>query len=542
LATAKHFAGDGHTRYNEAIAAANAGKPWWEKRYPIDQGVTVANRADFARIDLSPHVVAVGPHRVGSVMPSYSSVDWTEDGVGNPTKMHAHRELITDVLKDRVGFRGFVVSDWEGIHQIPDPSDPGNGGLTAYKVRVGVNAGTDMFMEPYAARQFENLLQAEVTAGRVSQPRVDDAVGRILAKKFELGLFERPYASAQYTDEVGSAQHRAIGRQAAAESQVLLKNSHKALPLRSDANVYVAGRNADNIGNQAGGWTIGWQGESGRTLPGTTILQGIREVAPQAKVTYSADASAPTAGAEVGVVVVGETPYAEGYGDVGGPECGWCSVPQREAKSLSLQPGDKAVIDKVCAKIATCVVLVVSGRPQVLTDQLDKIDALVASWLPGSEGAGVADVLFGRRPFTGRLSMTWPRTEAQVPINVGDANYQPLYPFGWGLSTDSPRSRLADAGDSPDVRAALAAGNWNADGSVKNAPEVLRLVGRALDARRGSDHVSDAIISVARDTAQVAVVEGRAPADWAKLIADADHALLTGDTATAFSLLVRAAT
>jgi beta-glucosidase len=138
--------------------------------------------------------------------------------------------------------------------------------------------------------------------------------------------------------------------------------------------------------------------------------------------------------------------------------------------------------------------------------------------------------------------MTWPRTEAQVPINVGDADYQPQYPFGWGLRTDSPRSRLAaDAGDQSDVRTALAAANWNADGTVKNAPEVLRLLGRALDGRQGSAQASDAIVSVARDAAQAAVVEGRAPADWAKLIADADHALLTGDPAKAFTLLVRAA-
>jgi beta-glucosidase len=135
-------------------------------------------------------------------------------------------------------------------------------------------------------------------------------------------------------------------------------------------------------------------------------------------------------------VVVGETPYSEGYGDVAGPECGWCTTPQQEEKSLSLQAADRAVIDKVCSAIAKCVVLVVSGRTQVLTDQLSKMDALVASWLPGSEGAGVADVLFGRKPFTGRLSVSWPRSEAQVPINVGDRNYDPLFPYGWGLRTD----------------------------------------------------------------------------------------------------------
>jgi beta-glucosidase len=225
-----------------------------------------------------------------------------------------------------------------------------------------------------------------------------------------------------------------------AESQVLLKNAGGLLPLARNAKVYVAGRNADDLGNQAGGWTLTWQGFSGNTgqQPGTTILAGLRQVAPHAKITYSADASAPTAGSDIGVVVVGETPYSEGFGDVGGPRWGYDPADngvQREAKSLDLQPGDQATIDKVCAALPKCVVLVVSGRPQVIGDRLASIDALVASWLPGSEGEGVADVLFGNRPFTGRLPVTWPATAAQEPINVGDANYHPLYPFGWGLRT-----------------------------------------------------------------------------------------------------------
>jgi beta-glucosidase len=549
LATAKHYAGDGDTEYGSAAGD-----------YQIDQGITVTNRADFARIDLAPYVPAVHRHDVGSVMPSFSSVDFTEDGVGNPVKMHAHRPLITDVLKGRLGFDGFVISDWEGIHQIPDPADPTNGGLTAYKVRVGVNAGTDMFMEPFSAKPFEDLLLAEVAAGRVAQRRIDDAVRRILRTKFRLGLFERPSASDANLDRVGSGAHRAVARQAAAESQVLLKNSGGVLPLRRDAKVYVAGRNADNIGNQAGGWTITWQGQSGDHFPGTTILEGIREVAPRAQVTFSADASAPTTGADVGVVVVGETPYSEGFGDVGGPL--WAFDPNdngvpREPKTLSLKDGDKAVIARVCGAIAKCVVLVVSGRTQVLTDQIGQIDALVASWLPGSEGAGVADVLFGRRPFTGRLSMTWPRTEAQVPINVGDARYEPLFPYGWGLRTDSARSRLRAAADAlgghrdpavraalRDVRDALAAANWHGDGSVRRAAIVLRLIGRALAAVERSKvdtaGLADAIVSVARDVAQAAATAGRAPANWARLIADADHALATGRPARAFALLGRA--
>jgi beta-glucosidase len=436
LATAKHYAGDGDTEYNEQIAAENVGKPWFQQRYTIDQGVTVASRRQFAAIDVSPFVPAIRRHDVGSVMPSFSSVDWTEDGVGNPLKMHAHRELIKGWLKGALRFRGFVISDWEGIHQIPDPDLPAEGGLTPYKVRIGANAGIDMFMEPNSAPQFADLLLAEVRAGRVSETRIDDAVRRILRAKFELGLFEHPFASTDNLDEVGSRAHRALARKAVAASQVLLKNDDRALPLEKDADIYVAGRNADNMGNQAGGWTITWQGSTLPDLiPGTTILDGIREVAPRADVTYSIDASAPVTGQDVGVVVVGETPYAEGFGDIGGPECGFCTPQQLEEKSLSLLPADKAVIDKVCAAIETCVVLVVSGRPQVITDQLGEIDALVASWLPGSEGAGVADVLFGRRAFTGRLSMTWPRSEDQVPINVGDRDYDPLFPYGWGLRT-----------------------------------------------------------------------------------------------------------
>ncbi|GAA0502673.1 beta-glucosidase [Paractinoplanes deccanensis] len=469
MATAKHFAGDGDTEYGTGSGD-----------FTIDQGITVTNRADFARINLGPYVSAIR-HDVGSVMPSFSSVDWTEDGVGNPTKMHASRELLTGLLKGRLGFGGLVVSDWEGIHQIPDPS--GAAAPTPLQVRVGVNAGTDLFMEPNTAPQFIQVLTAEIAAGRVSMARVDDAVRRILRAKFELGLFEHPYVTA---GPIGTAAHRALAREAVAESQVLLKNSGDLLPLRPDSSLYVAGRNADDIGNQAGGWTIDWQGRSGDAIPGTTILEGIRSVAPRARVTYSADASAPIAATDIGVVVVGETPYAEGFGDVGAPPWPWGTEPQKEPKLLTLQPGDRAVVDKVCSAVAKCVVLLVSGRPQVITDQLGTIDALVASWLPGSEGAGVADVLFGREPFTGRLPVSWPATVGQVPINVGDKAYNPLYPYGWGLRTG---------------------------------------------ARHGSS------LDGLRDAAQARVVAGRAGAGWAASLAGAAAAEEAGNTAQAAALL-----
>jgi beta-glucosidase len=345
--------------------------------------------------------------------------------------MHANRELITDVLKGSMDFGGFVISDWEGIHQIP--------GDYATQVRTGVNAGIDMMMEPNTAPDFEKTLVAEVQADRVPMSRIDDAVSRILTKKFELGLFEHPFTNRSNIDQIGSPAHHAVARQAVAESQVLLKNGRGVLPLRHDADVYVAGSNANNIGNQAGGWTLTWQGGSTNQIPGTTILDGIRQAASRGRVTFSQDASAPIRRNQVGVVVVGETPYAEGFGDVGGPlwayDPGDKGVP-RPVKDMRISAADRAAIDRVCAAAARCVVVIVSGRPLIIDpQQSEEIGALVAAWLPGSEGAGVADTLFGDRPFTGKLPVTWPRTIDQEPINVGDAEYDPLYPFGYGLRT-----------------------------------------------------------------------------------------------------------
>jgi beta-glucosidase len=418
LATAKHYAGDGDTEYGTGSGD-----------YPIDQGVAVTSRADFWEASLRQYVPAVRRHDVGSVMPSFSSVDWTEDGVGNPIKMHASHELIQGVLKDRIGFDGFVISDWEGIHQIP--------GDWPTQVRTSVNAGIDMAMEPAQWAQFIATLLDEVRAGRVSQARIDDAVARILTKKFELGLFERPFTDRSNLERVGSPAHHALARRAAAESQVLLKNRDRTLPVRDRGAVYVAGSNADNIGNQTGGWTLTWQGGSTNVVPGTTILDGIREHA-RGDVTYSADASAPIPKRAVGIVVVGETPYAEGFGDVFGPR--WAFDPgdngvPRPVQDMQLSAADRTAIDRVCAAATRCVVVVVSGRPLILDRrQLRDVDALVAAWLPGSEGAGVADTLFGARPFTGRLPVTWPRSLGQEPINVGDRPYDPLFAYGHGLT------------------------------------------------------------------------------------------------------------
>jgi beta-glucosidase len=432
LATAKHFAGDGLTTYGTGSNDHTTGN------YPIDQGVDQVDHPTFERLALSPYVPAVREHHVGTVMPSYSDVDWTEDGLGNRINMHGNRDLITGWLKGQQHFDGFVISDYNGIDHI-DPGSP-----FAHRVEAGVNAGIDMFMQPQNFEQFESTLTDLVNSGQVPMARIDDAVRRILTKKFELGLFEHPFTDRRYIGQVGSPAHHALARRAAAESQVLLENHRHVLPLRGRQDVYVAGSNADNIGNQAGGWTLTWQGGSTNVIPGTTILDGIRQDA-RGNVTYSQDASAPISRHATGIVVVGETPYAEGFGDVFGPQWGFDPGDKgvlRPVKDMQISAADKATIDKVCSQAKRCVVVIVSGRPLILDPaQLGEMDALVEAWLPGSEGTGVADTLFGVRPFTGKLPVSWPRTLAQEPINVGDRHYDPLFPYGYGLTTHAGHGR-----------------------------------------------------------------------------------------------------
>ncbi|MFG2772909.1 glycoside hydrolase family 3 N-terminal domain-containing protein [Streptomyces sp. NPDC048350] len=481
LTSAKHFVGDGGTEFGSSTTGS----------YTIDQGVTKVTREELEAVHLAPFAEAV-KRGAGTVMPSYSSLDILGDDQG-PVKMHANAEMINGVLKERMGFDGFVISDWQAIDQIPGdyPSD----------VRTSVNAGLDMIMVPTNYQDFTRTLKDEVTAGRIGQARIDDAVARILTQKFRLGLFEQPYADTSRIGEIGSAGHRAVAREAVAKSQVLLKNAGGVLPLKKSQKVYVAGSNADDIGNQAGGWTISWQGSSGRTTPGTTILEGMRKAAPEAEIAYSKDASAATDGFDVGVVVVGETPYAEGFGDVG------------NGNDLELTAADKAAVDKVCAAM-TCAVLVVSGRPQLIGDRLGVIDALVASWLPGTEGAGVADVLYGARPFTGQLPVTWPKSEAQLPVNVGDAAYDPQFPYGWGLTTLT----AAPSGGDSALRA------------IGVAAKVLQATGHGTSAE------GRALLAKARMIVQEKVGQNVTEAT-AKPFAEADHLLMTGDLTGAVAKL-----
>ena len=268
--------------------------------------------------------------------------------------------------------------------------------------------------------------------------RIDDAVSRILTAKFELGLFEHPLTNRTHLDDVGSAAHRRVARKAVAESQVLLRNQHRTLPLSSRGRVYVSGSNADNLGNQAGGWTLTWQGGSTNVFPGQTILDGIEDAAtvpssspktPQRRCLTVPPGSLSSARRR--------TPRASATSAVrSGPTTPATTACRVRPRRWSCRPPTRPRSRPCARRRASCTVVVVSGRPMVIPpDLLAQIDSLVASWLPGSEGGGVADVLFGRRHFTGKLPVTWPRTVAQEPINLGDADYDPLYAYGWGLST-----------------------------------------------------------------------------------------------------------
>ncbi len=395
VACAKHYAGDGGT------AAGSSANRWgW------DQGDTRVDEATFRKIHLSPYPAAIDAG-VLTIMPSYSS--W------NGVKCSANKYLLTDVLKTEMGFEGFLISDWEAIRQVnPD-----------FKTAIGmcVNAGMDMAMEPNRYREFYTLLKELVEEGTVPMSRIDDAVLRILRVKFAAGLMDEGYEAKgdpSLQAEFGSDEHRALARQAVGESLVLLKNEADTLPLsKSLTRIHVSGRAADNLGMQCGGWTIQWQGQRGEVTPGgTTLLQAIKQAVPgDTKVSYSIDGNGAE-GADVCIVVVGEQPYAEGSGD---------------SRELKLSDEDRNTIARIKATGVPVVTVLFSGRPVIITDELDDSDAFIAAWLPGTEGAGIADVIFGDAKPVGKLSFTWPRSIEQLPINKGDGKTDPLFPFGFGL-------------------------------------------------------------------------------------------------------------
>ncbi len=399
LASVKHYVGDGGTAWGTSTTS----------NYKLDQGVTEVDEATLRQVHLPPYIDAIEAG-ARNIMVSYSSF--------GGMKMHAQKYLITDVLKGEYGFTGFVVSDWGGVDQIS----------TNYYDAVvsAINAGIDMNMVPYDHKRFITTLNKAIANGDIPQERIDDAVRRILRVKFEMGLFERPLPDSSQKALVGSPEHRAVAARAVSQSLVLLKNDNAALPLdKSSSLIFVAGVAANDIGIQSGGWTITWQGSAGEITPGTTILQGIQEkVSSSTTVQYDPAGNFPgTDKADACIVAVGELPYAEGVGD---------------KIDLSLSAADIKLTTDLRPRCDKLVVLLVSGRPMIVTDQLAGWDAFVAAWLPGTEGEGVADVLFGSLPFTGRLPFSWPRNNAQLPFdfaNLPTGEDGPLFPYGYGLTT-----------------------------------------------------------------------------------------------------------
>jgi beta-glucosidase len=385
LADAKHYLGDGGTTDG------------------VNGGTVTGDETALRAIHLPPYRAAVAA-RVGSIMASFST--W------QGTKMHINKTMLTDVLKGELGFGGFIVSDFNGCFQLGLANQDGLGQC--------LNAGIDMFMIygqtiPTMLGYFEALMKA----GTITQTRVDDAVRRIVAVKCELGLFEASgKVDRTLTAEVGSAAHRQVARQAVQESLVLLKNDGAVLPLAKTATVALGGKSADNTGNQCGGWTISWQGASGSVTGATSVRQAFESTIGASQVKFSADGSS-TSGASVGVAVIGETPYAETKGD---------------STDLTVASADVNVVKAMKNAGLKTVVVLISGRPMILDPLLSYADAIVAAWLPGSEGAGITDILFGDAKPSGKLPQTWPRSMAQIPINQGDASYDPLYAYGYGLS------------------------------------------------------------------------------------------------------------
>ena len=463
-ACAKHFLGDGGTTWESG--EHNEGG----RVYKIDRGDTRLTEEEIRRIHLPPYLEAIKAG-VKTVMISFNS--W------NGVQCHGNKFLINDLLKDELGFKGLVVTDWAGIDAIP--------GDYKSDVITSINAGIDMVMVPGSLygnnhyKTFIQFLKEGVQEGSISVSRINDAVFRILSVKYDLGLFETPFAETKYTKLIGSDKHRKLARSAVRKSMVLLKNDNSVLPLKKNVGITVVGSGANNIGIQNGGWTVEWQGRmtpdfkildqdnngsikrsevlyyfkgiydekfdsgaadgffksmdtnsNGRVdkkefdnhsnkssfqPSGTTILDALQNQ-NKGFITYDPLANNISKGNTI-VAVVGEHPYTEGYGDDPG---------------IGLSSLDKEVLKKCYSSGNKVVVVILSGRPLMIENHIQSWHALIAAWLPGMAGEGVADVLFGDYNPTAKLSYTWPKNINQVPINIGDKNYDPLFQFGYGLS------------------------------------------------------------------------------------------------------------
>lgn len=392
LACIKHYIGDGAT-----VGGINEGN--------VTESETVIRQKY-----LPPYIAAINAG-ARTVMVSFNTI--------NGVECHASARWLTEILKNELKFDGIVISDWNGIND----NDPN----FRNAVKIALDAGLDMFMVPDNWRENLTHIKDLVSTGEVPMSRIDDAVRRILRVKFQMGLFEKPYTDRSLMSAFGSDAHRTVAREAVRKSLVLLKNNNNILPLaKTGKRIFVAGKSADNIGLQCGGWTMTWQGMSGNITTGTTILQGIRNVAPGNTITYNQYGTG-AAGNDVAIVVIGETPYAETQGD---------------NQTLELDSTDVTTLQNVKNSGVPMIVILVSGRPMIINNYIDDWSAFVAAWLPGTEGQGVAEVLFGDYNFSGKLPMVWPQTISQVPISPNDGQ-TPLFPFGAGLTYGTVTSPTA---------------------------------------------------------------------------------------------------
>ncbi|NNC74776.1 MAG: glycoside hydrolase family 3 protein [Acidimicrobiia bacterium] len=392
LACAKHYLGDGATTWG-TVARPDSPDWWggWGSNWQIDQGDVLLSERQLRSDHLPPYASAIDAG-VMTVMASYNS--W------HGAKVHGHHGLLTDVLKGELGFTGFVVSDWMGIDQLDADYDT--------SVAASINAGIDMVMVPLEWERFIDSLTRAVAGGTVPMDRIDDAVSRILHAKIGAGLFLDRSARPS-VDVIGAAEHRALAEEAVRKSAVLLKND-RALPMGAD-RIAVAGVAADDIGLQCGGWTVGWQGGTGPTTDGSTLLDGL---STKVAVTYASDGNVDDR-FPVGVVCIAEEPYAEGPGDRAEP---------------TVTEDDRATFMRMRQHCDTLVLVIYSGRPLLVRDLIDQSDAVVAAWLPGSEGAALADLLVGDQPFASRTPQPWPASAG----DLGSAAAPALFPTGHGLT------------------------------------------------------------------------------------------------------------
>ncbi|MBM4251539.1 MAG: beta-glucosidase [Deltaproteobacteria bacterium] len=440
VGSAKHFLGDGGATWGTGMPSVINGKP------QIDRGDTSGDLAAIKALHVKGYEQAIDAG-VDTVMASYSSV--------NGVRMHANKALLTDYLKadkaaDGLGFTGFVISDWNAVDELDvgTPDNPIDNPIARYKAQLvtSVNAGVDMIMvfgkldfgagredREYRYRRVHQLLTEAVEQGLITEQRINDAVSRILRIKSRIGLLDGERASANLTvndtslDQLfGAKEHRQLARTAVRASMVLLKNDAATLPIDTSKykRICVAGSKANDFGTQAGAWTVGWQGQVGnanKTAGASTILDGIKSLAAARglEVIYAEDGKFSREVCKndaLVIAVIGEKPYAEYYGD---------------APNLSLSNEDQQLLENAKSNQAPLAVVLLSGRPLIITNELPSWQAFVAAWLPGSQGEGVADVLFGDFNFSGKLPLPWPRDMSQIPMKEGMV---PLFPYGTGLS------------------------------------------------------------------------------------------------------------